>query len=802
VVGRGAEADVRVEDVRVSRRHAVIRPTASGWVLEDESRTGTFFAGQRVDSLRIVDRTIVRLADQQDGPLIEFELVGNGEAPGATSLGIADPKSAGTAVGESPGELRRGSRADPAPLELPGGDGAPPSDVRIGRAGDNDLVLNEDLLVSRHHAELRVLANGRFELVDLGSSNGTFVNGRRIDRSELEDLDVVSIGQHVYRLVGTSLQKYVDVEEVALQALGLTVTTPEGRVLLHDLGFRLPERSFMAVVGPSGAGKTTLLNALTGFRPAGEGSITYRGRDLYEDYDELRTRIGFVPQTDVVHDTLTVQQALEYAGELRFAPDVAADERSARIDEVISELGLEECRQLAIRRLSGGQRRRVAVGLELITKPSLLILDEPTSGLDPGYERSLMELLRTLADGGRTVIVVTHSVQSLRLCDRVLFLAPGGLMAYFGPAQMAPTYFGREDFQEVFRDLGSSGPRDWAGEFRTHAFYERYVHPSADGAPTSDSIGGSAPRYFSLPSPRNWLTQFWMLTRRYTRVIGSDRRNALMLALQPAILGLLMMLALPPHELSRPEAGVIRLASRGGLVLLIVVLGMTWLGASNAIREIVREQPIFLRERAVGLFVSAYVASKVVVLGLLTIAQAFILVPIAIARQSPPGSGSLLPSGVLELIAAGALAGLAAMSLALVISALSASADRAMTILPVVLIVEMLLAMGGVFPDLVDKPVLKQASYVAGAQWAFSASASTVDLDHLMSVDRVARSHPEIRMDDPGPALAALTDEKIVNRFWRHDWQTWLLSAGALLGLTAAGILGTGLILRRRRPSA
>jgi hypothetical protein len=125
-----------------------------------------------------------------------------------------------------------------------------------------------------------------------------------------------------------------------------------------------------------------------------------------------------------------------------------------------------------------------------------------------------------------------------------------------------------------------------------------------------------------------------------------------------------------------------------------------------------------------------------------------------------------------------------------------------MTVLPVVLIVQMLLAMGGVFPDLTDKPVLEQASYLAGAQWAFSASASTVDLDHLMSIDRVARSYPEVRIDNPGPALAKLTDDKIVDRLWRHDWKTWGLSAGALLLLTAAGVVATGLILRRRRPSA
>ncbi|MEA2496712.1 MAG: transport system ATP-binding/permease protein [Thermoleophilaceae bacterium] len=795
VVGRGVDAHVRLDDARVSRRHVVLRASNGGWVLEDESKAGTFFAGQRVERMRIPERATVRLGNREDGPLIEFELVGaNSDEEGATRLGAASESFAGTTLGETRGEMRPGS----GELEIP--DFAKTEkaarDIRIGRAPDNDLVLDDDLLVSRHHAELRVLSKGGFELVDLGSSNGTFVNGRRIDRTELEELDVVSIGQHVYRLTGNELEPYVDVEEVALQALGLTVTTPEGQTLLKDVSFAIPERAFMAVVGPSGAGKTTLLNALTGFRPAGKGRILYGERDLYAEYDELRTRIGFVPQQDVVHDTLTVEQALEYAGELRFAPDVDENERTTRIDEVIAELGLEPCRSLPIRRLSGGQRRRVSVGIELITKPSLLILDEPTSGLDPGLERSLMELLRQLADGGRTVVVVTHSVQSLRLCDRVLFLAPGGRMAYFGPAQMAPAYFGREDFQEVFRDLSSSD-RDWSTEFLEHSYYERYVLPR-DDLPEAKA----AQRTFSLPSPRNWFTQFWMQTRRYTRVIASDRRNVAMLILQPAVLGLIMMLALPAHELSRPDPGIIRIASRGGLVLLVVMLGMTWLGASNAIREIVREQPIFMRERAVGLFVSSYVSSKVVVLGSLTILQAFILVPIAVARQSPPSSGSFFPNGVVELIVVGALAGLAAMALGLVLSSLSETADRAMTVLPVVLIVQMLLAMGGVFPDLVDKPGLKQASYLAGAQWAFSASASTVDLDHLMSVDRVARSYPQIHISDPGPALAKLTDEKIVDRLWRHDWKTWSLSAGALLLLTALGILGTGEILRRRRPSA
>ena len=761
----------------MSRRHALVTRSGDDWVLEDAGGSGTFHDGRRVERVTVTGPIEVRLSCV-DGPAMQLYpcAAGDGDTGGATTVRRSMPTF-------PPGA------AQPAAAAQRG--------IRIGRASDNDLVV-DDLLVSRHHAELRPLRAGRYELVDLGSSNGSFVNGRRVERTELEDFDVVGIGHHVFRLVGNELAVHVEEDSIALQAIGLSVRTPDGVALLDDVSFALVERSFMGIVGPSGAGKTTLLNALTGFKPAQQGRIVYEGRDLYAHYDELRTRIGFVPQQNVVHETLTLEQALAYAAELRFPPDVGPGERKARIDEVIEELGLERSRKLAVRHLSGGERRRVAVGLELITKPSLLILDEPTSGLDPGYERSLMELLRRLADGRRTVVVVTHSVQSLRLCDRVLFLAPGGRPAYFGPAQLAPAYFDREDFQEVFRDLSSQIERDWPTTFREHPFYDRYVRCEAP-APAAEEPGG---RRFTLPSPRGWFGQFSMLTRRFARVIASDRRNAVLLALQPALLGLVMLLALPSGELSPPDPGVVRVASRGGLVLLVVMLGMTWIGAMNAIREIVREQSIFLRERAVGLYVSAYVASKVAVLGLLTVAQACVLVPIAVARQGGSPDGSVLPWPMLELVLVGALAGLAAMAMGLVISALVRTADRAMTVLPVVLILQMLLAMGGVFPDLVDKPVLQQARYAAGAHWGFTGAASTVDLDRLLSVDRVARSQPEVRLSDPGPALAALSDERIVEPLWQHDAETWAWSAAALVLLSVLGIGATALVLEGRRPEA
>ena len=671
--------------------------------------------------------------------------------------------------------------------------------TRLGREADNDIVV-DDLLVSRRHAELRQLPEGGYELVDLESSNGTFVNGRRVKRALLEELDVVAVGRHLFRLVGDGLEEFVDQGSISFEAYGLTVVSREGRTLLGPVDFSLEERSFLAVVGPSGAGKSILMGALTGFSPAQAGSVLYDGRNLYANYDELRLRLGFVPQQDILHAPLAVRQALGYAAELRFPADVDADEREQRVDEVIAELGLADAAGRPIRQLSGGQRRRVAVAAELMTRPSLLFLDEPTSGLDPGYERSLMALLRDLADDGRTVVVVTHSVQSIRLCDRVLFLAPGGLTAYFGPPQLAPAYFGREDFQQVFQDLSAERERDWTGSFRAHPDYERYVRRAEEAVREAGPPPSPERRATPALSPRGWLGQVGMLVRRYTRVLASDTPNLALLLLQPVVLGLLMLAALPAHELEAPAAGETRAVPRAGLVLLIVMLGATWLGASNSVREIVRELPVLRRERAVGLSASAYVASKFLVLGALTAVQCAVLVPIALARQGSHDEGAVLPWPLPEIMAAAVLAGLAAMALGLLISSLASTVDRAMAVLPVVLILQLLLAMGGVFPDLVEKPVLKEASYLASAQWGFSASAASVDLGRLQSLDEVAREAPTVRLDQPAREFESLADGLEPEDRWGHDSETWQRSAAVLVLLTAAAGIGSILALLRCRP--
>jgi ABC-type multidrug transport system ATPase subunit len=668
--------------------------------------------------------------------------------------------------------------------------------MRVGRDPDSDLVV-DDLLVSRRHAELRRRADGTVEVIDLDSHNGTFVNGHPVDRAVLQEHDVFMVGSHSFRLIGNWLEEEVDTGEIAFAASELTVRLPSGQLLVDHVEFSLDARTMLGIVGPSGAGKSTLVKALAGLVVATEGDVLYDHASLYASYEALRRRIGYVPQDDIVHGELTVRRALEYAADLRFPPDVDRAERLHRVDEVMRELDLAHREDVQISSLSGGQRKRVNVALELLTKPSLLFLDEATSGLDPHFERSLMELCRQLADGGRTIIVVTHTMQSLRLCDRLLILARDGQMAYFGPPQLAAAYFDRADLADVFRTLADGQETSWKDRFREHEYYEQYVQREA--APEEDDEDSGE---FRVPHVRRgWWRQFSTLSLRYASVLTADRRNLALMLLQAPLLGLLMLAALPAHQLTPAPPSEFRLISQASLVLLVIVLGVTWLGMSNAIREIAKELPIYRRERVAGLSLSAYVSSKVAVLGVVTIVQAVVLVAIATSRQGISGDGSLIGWPLGELMIVSALAGLAAMAVGLFISAAAGTTDRAITVLPIVLVLLLVLALGAVFPQIGERPVLNQLGYLGSTQWGFAGMASTTDLNDLQAVTGVLTRVDSIAVDDPAPLFRAVHQGDRGDPRWDHDSGTWLTACGALLGLMLVAALATDLALRREEAS-
>jgi hypothetical protein len=326
---------------------------------------------------------------------------------------------------------------------------------------------------------------------------------------------------------------------------------------------------------------------------------------------------------------------------------------------------------------------------------------------------------------------VTHSIQSLDRCDRILFLAPGGQTAFFGPPPETLQFFSRGTYAEVFQELDRAAPGYAKSAFAGSPADRQYVQAplgaqlnKANGAPFTGQPAQAAATPGANP---NWGHQLSTLFRRFSSVVWADRRNTMMLFLQAPILGLLMLAVLGSNDLSTTDAVASR---KAGSVLLALVLGATYLGASNSIREIVKERPILTRERAIGLSPSAYVLSKVLLLGMLTVAQAAVLVFLGIVRQGGPEHGSVLSSGQFELFVDVALAGLAAMALGLLISAFVSNGDKALTILPVILFAEFLFT-GSAFP--VNKtPGLAQASYLASAKWGYSAAASTANADVLL----------------------------------------------------------------------
>jgi ABC-type multidrug transport system ATPase subunit len=713
--------------------------------------------------------------------------------------------------------------------------------IRIGRDAANDLVIADDLLASRRHAELKRLPDGRWEVNDLGSSNGTFVNGQRISRTVLSDDDLLTIGTHTFVFSGGTLEEYSVTDDTSLDAIGLAVTASGGAKLLQDVSFSLPSRSVLAVVGPSGAGKSTLLGALTGTLTPSSGQVSFAGRDLHESYDEFRSRIGVVPQDDLVHPQLTPRSELELTAALRLPTDIGRDGRSARVGQVLAELGLQQRADLQIAKLSGGQRKRVSVGTELLTQPTLLFLDEPTSGLDPGNEQQVMTVLRELADGGRIVVVVTHATQSLDLADRVLFLARGGRVAYFGPPDEALGYFARHGvtggYASVFRALDDPGDVDWPARFLADSDYDRLVGTAVRRAVgRHDAAVKRPPTRATSPVPA--VSQFQVLVKRQLKLITSDRRTLALLILQAPIFGLLLTILFSANIIST-TTGTFAL-----LLLWLLVVSATWLGVSNTIREIVKELPIYRRERAVGLSIPAYVGSKAAVFGVITVIQSFVLVAIALSRQPLPPLdrhhfipalqaqtpdifaglrpftlGSVLSSQELEIAIAVALAGLAGMALGLAISALVRKSDQAVLLMPVVLVVEMALSLP-LLKISTSNPVIQQLSKIASANWGFSAVASTVSLNQLLTPYRAdlllgqkevacilaASNGPANVTSLPvacqkqslGLSPAAQQMIQVSDASWQHTGSAWFWSILVLLIMTAVLLAITLIALRRQ----
>ncbi|WP_436842240.1 FHA domain-containing protein [Streptomyces virginiae] len=762
-LGRDPQGDVVIDDARVSWRHATIAWNGQGWGLEDHGSTnGTYVQGARVQQTALVPGTPVHLGNATDGPRLNLSAaaapqpaVAQQQAQQTPAQAYAQPQAAAYQAPQQQPQQAWNQQPQQPQVHVPqqqGGGAAPRQPqaaapgyagdrspttfhqlslghvMRIGRALENELVVS-DLQVSRHHAEFRSMPGGRFEIRDLGSHNGTYVNGQPLAKSGTQLLgpnDIVGVGHSTFRIVGDRLEEFVDTGEVSFSARHLTVTVEGGKQILKDVTFGVPEKSLIGVIGPSGSGKSTLLKALTGYRPADQGDVLYDNRNLYKQFAELRQRIGLVPQDDILHKELRVNTALKYAAKLRFPGDTAESERAARIDEVLRELKLDIHKDKKITALSGGQRKRVSVALELLTKPSLIFLDEPTSGLDPGMDRDVMQLLRGLADDGRTVLVVTHSVAELSLCDKLLVMAPGGSVAYFGPPDEALNFFGYSTWADVFSAFENYRDYDWAGRWKGSQHYQLY-------AAELDAV---APQPVVMPSaqqmrptkPQGWGSQLWTLIRRYVSVIASDKGFMGLMLILPAVLGVVSTVIPATFGLAPPTPPS-RFNGDAGTIMLILAVGMCFSGAANSVRELIKERVIYERERATGLSRTAYLMSKVIVLGVITAIQGVIICAIGFAPRDLPAEGLLMPPAV-ELCVSVIALGFTSMMFGLVISSLVKTAEKTMPLLVMFAIVQVVFT--GILFQVYDSPGLEQFAWLMPSRWAVAAAGTTLNLGKLM----------------------------------------------------------------------
>lgn len=586
-------------------------------------------------------------------------------------------------------------------------------DTLIGRDETCDLRLDSPL-VSRFHAQLSA---GRLQ--DLRSSNGTFVNGSRVTTSLLDEGHTVTIGP--YRL------QYLE-GELKFKGRGLSVSCrdlsfrPPGAKhdLLKGLNLRIEPGTFMAIVGTSGAGKSTLMKLLAGLHEPTSGEVLYNSRP--RDSAEFQRAVGWVPQEEIVHSLLTVDTALDFSARLRLPEGTDDAEIRRRVHYAAEQVTLSHRLQVPIARLSGGERKRVALASEELGDPDVFFLDEPTSGLDPGLEKEIMLSLRDLARRGRTVILITHATDNILLCDRLLFLAPGGHPVYNGPPEEATGTFGVEDFAEIYRHLTNP---EWyshhgaAMSEETRAQLSLEVQKEASEAP----VEGSRPAARAV----NGIRQLYLLTKREAILNLKDRQNLVLLWLQAPIIALILGQLFSPEVFALTQEmdsqGKYPLMDGPPLLFMLLVSSL-FFGSINSCRELVKERPIYIRERLLGVRPELYLLSKLVILALKGALSVTILVSMVSFLIPLPWDRAEFFQAL--LFCWGSYLG--GVGLGLTLSALVSNAEQAGTLVPVVLIVQMVLAGAFVKPEQMTSPVA-ELSVLAVCRWSLAGLGYLSDLN-------------------------------------------------------------------------
>jgi ABC transport system ATP-binding/permease protein len=680
-IGAPPEADIRIVGAGFVGIQAAIESTESGHVIvEQAKRSETFVNGERLvagERRPLLRGDSIALA----GQLLHYLPTGSG----LPRLAPVAPVDAGRV---------RTSKHE----------------FTVGRDPGCDLVLDHPT-VSRHHAIIR-MDRGTPVIESRGSSVGVRVNGELVRRAPLEVGDQIAIGP--YRIVfdGEELFERDASPGLAVVAVEVRADVDSGTIL-QPTSLHLRAGELVAIIGESGAGKSTLLRVLAGVSHPTGGHVVIGG----ESVDNRLCELGYVPQFDIVHDQLTVGEALDYAAQLRLPPDTTGRERTARVTEVTDQLGLADRRDVRVERLSGGQRKRVAVGVELLHRPGALFLDEPTTGLDPGLERHMTGLFRGLADTGQTVALVTHATGSLALYDRVLVMGRGGHLRFDGTPDELLQTFQVEQFDDVYTVL--------AEQREPQPVTERLGRRDRPLPPLASARGRQR-----LPRPvQQTLTyQTRVLASRYAALVMRDRRHVRSALIQVPILGLLTALLFVSDVFEKSP--VPHYAAKSAQLIFLMVTIAVWLGSINAAREIVKERNVVDRELAIGVQVPAYIASKLVVLLALAAAQTVLFALIVLALRPLHEATSVPVELMIVLVASSWIAVL----LGLLVSAYVRSEDQATGVIPLLLVPQLLFS-GAIVPITQMTSPVRLIAFLIPERWSFAAAGNVVHMQERINAD-------------------------------------------------------------------
>jgi ABC-type multidrug transport system ATPase subunit/pSer/pThr/pTyr-binding forkhead associated (FHA) protein/ABC-type multidrug transport system permease subunit len=872
VVGRAPDCDLVVGLSEVSSRHCRLTEIAGGFLLEDlNSSNGTFVNGQRIrgavrvtrdDQVTLGQRIplpwpedlpevivateiapagprVIRVGRASDNDVVLENLTVSSHHARITFRGgcatIEDLGSSnGTAIGHPSQRITRaplsatdvvylGSLKVPATRLLADRDsplGQSSANVTFrgesmvfGRHPDCDQVLNYPMVSARH---ARLSRRGQqLVLEDLGSSNGTFVNGQRVRAAVLiQPGDVIGLGTFTFTLTGGGQLERRDYRgNATLEARGITVVAGRRR-LIEDVSLTIFPSEFVGLMGPSGAGKTTLMLALNGYTPPAGGAVLLNGQDLYRHYDQFRSALGYVPQEDVMHRDLTVGQALYYTARLRLPPDFTRADIRKRIRDVLGQLGLTGTEDVLIgsaerKGISGGQRRRVNLAMELLTDPLVLFLDEPTSGLSSEDALTVMKVLRLLADAGKTILLTIHqpSLEVFRLMDNLVLVgkdqgsAEPGRLVYYGPAYPDPVHhFNPEGVSglkpgvdpspdEVLRGLSKRRTVEWTTRYQTSKHHREYVRDRAGQQPAGASAPGgavaSAPGESRQRRVSGWY-QWLVLVQRLLTIKVKDRMNtAILLAQAPIVAVLLVMVFGRRIGEAVTDDNWDKVSGSLGITLFLMALAALWFGASNAVREIVGEWAVYHRERMVNLKIIPYVASKFTVLGGLCVLQCLLLLGIVHA-----GCGMKAPLVLLFTVLM--LAALVGTMVGLTLSALAKTSEVAIALLPIVLLPMVIL--GGAIQPLPEMHRLPRwICQVIPTRWAFEG------LVLLEAKKRPEFTPPRLAVPPGQKEPERKTSDMAQPYFQKEKHRTHpLVAATVLAAMLGTGACGIGVILRRR----